>query len=60
MTRLEEFTPAKLAGIPCMRTSILYGVAGGVGVAALRLITGKRKGASRLSGQVERMWRVRV
>jgi hypothetical protein len=41
MTRLEDFSPAKLGEIPCMRQSLLQGLAGGTGFAVLRLLSGK-------------------
>lgn len=41
MTRLEDFTPTKLAETPCMRQALLQGIYGGTGFAALCLLTGK-------------------
>ena len=48
MTELSEFSPTRLSEIPCMRSSLLQGIAGGVGFAAVRLLTGRPAGESLL------------
>ncbi|KAL7417218.1 hypothetical protein BDY24DRAFT_411968 [Mrakia frigida] len=44
MTELSEFSPTRLSEIPCMRSSLLQGIAGGVGFASIRLLTGRPAG----------------